>query len=560
MANDAKKVSELVVTTTLSANDRVVILSNPSSAANTKTITVANFANNLTANNATYLGGVVSTSYVNTAGAYTISGVHTHSANVIINASLSVNNYVLSQNGATSAYATKRVLQYNETTKQITYSNALDAVSPYITGYSSEIHVSPVAFDDSGNGTIGDPVKTIARAQVLAAAAFETTGAGQRKTIILHAGDYSENVTINTQYTVLTTHELIGKNTTLTGTLTLATGCTIDGLKMTNLVIAANSSVGSVDIIGCTVSTAATKTSNAYVNFRGCDLSSASLNISGSGTTVMIGGNYGTVVVNNASAGVLAKAVVTMGPTTLTAGTLQISDTIVYAAANTANAITQSAGSVLTLNNSQVLIPSLTNVARMSLGGFYSILHSVYDKTNTTVTGTSLNAIDYSQSIVVDNLTVNTSIRFNDNTTQNTAFTTSTASFNPNFCTNTGNVLSISTGTQTGNYTKIGKLCHFRTYVQFADSTYADGSGQYQITLPFPSVATVSFRGGTLHNTNTATIYHIGGIVDIAANASVLSLYYSGSTTDLAWKNTTPVGWFTGNTTHFDISGIYETT
>ena len=409
MANDAKKVSELAVTTTLSANDRVVILSNPSSAANTKTITVANFANNLTANNATYLGGVVSTSYVNTAGAYTISGVHTHSANVIINASLSVNNYVLSQNGATSAYATKRVLQYNETTKQITYSNALDAVSPYITGYSSEIHVSPVAFDDSGNGTIGDPVKTIARAQVLAAAAFETTGAGQRKTIILHAGDYPENVTINTQYTVLTTHELIGKNTTLTGTLTLATGCTIDGLKMTNLVITANSSVGSVDIIGCTVSTAATKTSNAYVNFRGCDLSSASLNISGSGTTAMIGGNYGTVVVNNASAGVLAKAVVTMGPTNLAAGTLQISDTIVYAAANTANAITQSAGSVLTLNNSQVLIPSLTNVARMSLGGFYSILHSVYDKTNTTVTGTSLNAIDYSQSIVADSLTVNNS-------------------------------------------------------------------------------------------------------------------------------------------------------
>jgi len=559
MANDAKKVSELAVTTTLSANDRVVILSSPSSAANTKTITVANFANNLTANNTSYLGGVLSTSYVNTAGAYTISGVHTHSANVIINASLSVNNYILSQNGATSAYATKRVLQYNETTKQITYSNALDAVSPYITGYSSEIHVSPVAFDDSGNGTIGDPVKTIARAQVLAAAAFETTAAGQRKTIILHAGDYPENVTINTQYTVLTTHELIGKNTTLTGTLTLATGCTIDGLKMTNLVITANSSVGSVDIIGCTVSTAATKTSNAYVNFTGCDLSSASLNISGSGTTVMIGGNYGTVVVNNASAGVLAKAVVTMGPTNLAAGTLQISDTIVYAAANTANAITQSAGSVLTLNNSQVLIPSLTNVARMSLGGFYSILHSVYDKTNTTVTGTSLNAIDYSQSIVADNLTVNTSIRFNDNTTQNTAFTTSTASFNPNFTTNTGNVLVGMT--QTGNYTKTGNLCYFRVYVNYANvSSFADGSGQYQITLPFPSVATISIRGGSLHNVNTASIYHIGGIVDITSNASVLGLYYSGSTTDLAWKNTTPVGWATGNTSHFDISGIYETT
>jgi len=51
MANDAKKVSELAVTTTLSANDRVVILSNPSSAANTKTITAANFANSLISSN-----------------------------------------------------------------------------------------------------------------------------------------------------------------------------------------------------------------------------------------------------------------------------------------------------------------------------------------------------------------------------------------------------------------------------------------------------------------------------------------------------------------------------
>jgi hypothetical protein len=243
VANDAKKVSELAVTTTLSANDRVVILSNPSSAANTKTITVANFANNLTANNATYLGGVLSTSYVNTAGAYTISGVHTHSANVIINASLSVN----------------------------------------------------------------------------------------------------------------------------------------------------------------------------------------------------------------------------------------------------------------------------------------------------------------------------TSIRFNDNTTQNTAFTTSTTSFSPNFVTNTGNVLVGMT--QTGNYIKTGKLCYFRIYVNYANvSSFADGGGQYQITLPFPSVATISIRGGSLHNVNTVSIYHIGGIVDVSSNASILGLYYTGSTTDLAWKNTTPVGWFTGNTSHFDISGIYETT
>jgi hypothetical protein len=312
------------------------------------------------------------------------------------------------QSGATNAYATKRVLQYNETTKAVTYSNTLDAVRAYITGYGPEIHVSPVAFDDTGNGTIGDPVKTIARAQVLATLAFETTGVGERKTIILHPGDYAENVTIDTQFTVLTTHELVGKNTTLSGTLTITKGCTIDGLKMNNLVISATSATGSVDIIGCTVTTATTKTSSAYTVFRGCDLSSSSLSITGTGTVILVGGNYFTVTVNNAAAAVLSKAVVSMGPVTLTAGTLQLSDTLVYSATNTSNAITQSAGSVLTLNNSQTLIPTLTNVARNSFGGFYSILHSVYDKPNSTFGGTSLNSISYSQYINVDRIGIGT--------------------------------------------------------------------------------------------------------------------------------------------------------
>jgi hypothetical protein len=315
-------------------------------------------------------------------------------------------NYTFSQSGNTSAYATKRILQYVPGTGAVTYSNDIDASSIYITGYAIEIHVSSSALDDTGNGTIGTPVKTIARAQVLAAQAFETTAAGQRNTIILHPGNYAENVTISTQYTVLTTHELVGKNTTLSGTLTLTKGCTIDGLKMTNLVISADDTTGTVDIIGCTVTTATTKTSTAYTVFRGCDLSTSTMSITGAGSTVLVGGNYFTLAVNNAAAGVLAKSAVTMGPVTLTAGTLQLSDTLIYAAANTANAITQSAGSVITVNNCQTLIPSLTNVARNSFGGFYSILNAVYDKANSTFAGTSLASIVYSQYINADSVTL----------------------------------------------------------------------------------------------------------------------------------------------------------
>lgn len=49
MASDAKKISELAVTTTLSANDRVVVLVSPSTTANVKTITTLNFANSIAA-------------------------------------------------------------------------------------------------------------------------------------------------------------------------------------------------------------------------------------------------------------------------------------------------------------------------------------------------------------------------------------------------------------------------------------------------------------------------------------------------------------------------------
>lgn len=127
-------------------------------------------------------------------------------------------------------------------------------------------------------------------------------------------------------------------------------------------------------------------------------------------------------------------------------------------------------------------------------------------------------------------------------------------SFNPQFTDATGTVAGF---TVTASYTQVGKLCFFRVYVDFNGYTNL-GTGQYQITLPFASVATMSTRDGTLHNTATASIYHIAGLVDIVDSTTVMKFYYSGSTTDLAWKYNTPVSW-ANNATHFDISGVYQT-
>jgi|694.fasta_scaffold31150_3 hypothetical protein len=127
-------------------------------------------------------------------------------------------------------------------------------------------------------------------------------------------------------------------------------------------------------------------------------------------------------------------------------------------------------------------------------------------------------------------------------------------SFNSQFTDASGTVAGF---TATASYTSVGKLCFFRVYVDF--NGYSNlGTGQYQITLPFASVATMSTRDGTLHNTATSSIYHIAGLVDIVDSTTVMKFYYSGSTTDLAWKYNTPVSW-ANNATHFDISGVYQT-
>jgi hypothetical protein len=129
--------------------------------------------------------------------------------------------------------------------------------------------------------------------------------------------------------------------------------------------------------------------------------------------------------------------------------------------------------------------------------------------------------------------------------------------FNPQFTAN-GNVIAnlISSGT----YIKQGLITYVRCYVDFANVAPAAFTdiGQYQIVLPLPSSATITLRGGTLHQTNGNSRYHIAGIVDISESNTIMKLYYSGGTTDLAWKNNTPV-LATSNTTHFDLSGAYET-
>jgi hypothetical protein len=82
---------------------------------------------------------------------------------------------------------------------------------------------------------------------------------------------------------------------------------------------------------------------------------------------------------------------------------LNIVDSIIRASSNTANAVTASAGTVVTLMNNQIVTPAADSVARMSIAGFHSIISLVYDKANSTLSN-SLNSVAYFQTANVDSL------------------------------------------------------------------------------------------------------------------------------------------------------------
>jgi hypothetical protein len=125
--------------------------------------------------------------------------------------------------------------------------------------------------------------------------------------------------------------------------------------------------------------------------------------ISGSGTTTIIGNKINNLVVNNAGAAVLVKGANDCLMPQVTAGSLNIVDSVIRASSNTANAVTASAGTVVTLMNNQIVTPAADNVARVSIAGFHSIISLVYDKANSTLSN-SLNSVVYFQTANVDSL------------------------------------------------------------------------------------------------------------------------------------------------------------
>ena len=328
---------------------------------------------------------------------------------------IGANGYLLSSNGTTASWqpapaggvttfagGTTGLTPASASTGAITLAGTL-AVANGGTGrtvgnysvYANEVHVSNLSGNDTyGDGTLVNPVATITKALTLLTAVS--------RTVIVHPGVYAESPTVSSTNTTITTLELTGANTELTGTLTLSAAARVSGLKMANLTITGS---GSAYISNCTVDTRVIKSGSNYVEIINSELQcTLGVQITGTGTVSIVGNKCWAVAVSNASANVLIKDCFQVLAPSITAGTLQFDGSAIFAASPASNAVTSSAGSFITLANCFVLNSAGTNVERVSLAGFYSILNLVYDKTNSTFAGTNLNAIDYFSVINADTL------------------------------------------------------------------------------------------------------------------------------------------------------------
>ena len=108
-----------------------------------------------------------------------------------------------------------------------------------------------------------------------------------------------------------------------------------------------------------------------------------------------------------------------------------------------------------------------------------------------------------------------------------------------------------------GSYTRFGNMIHFAYEVDF-DNITSFGTGQYYMTLPYPSAHAYILRDGCLHDISSGAQFHIAGHIN--AGESVIELYSSDKVAsgvqDVAFTSTYPVTLSTAD--NFHIAGTYE--
>lgn len=260
--------------------------------------------------------------------------------------------------------------------------------------FNNIYYVSPNGNNNNDGKTLATPVLTLAQALNLA----DNSGIQ----IVVLPGMYAENTTITAQNVTITApnREQSGI-VNFIGTITInntVSNIRLNGLKIANLT---HVGAGSLYLERTTVNTALNKTSGGYLEITSSDIG-GTISITNAGSIEFVNKcTTGIMTINNAFAIVTISNNISALPITLTAGTLNINNTTsVYASSNTTSAVTVASGGICYITNSTMKTPSNTDAKiTMSTGSFYSLNNVIYDKANSTLSGTVLTRVGYSDSM-----------------------------------------------------------------------------------------------------------------------------------------------------------------
>jgi hypothetical protein len=111
------------------------------------------------------------------------------------------------------------------------------------------------------------------------------------------------------------------------------------------------------------------------------------------------------------------------------------------------------------------------------------------------------------------------------------------------------------TGTPiTGSFNRFGNMVHFNIEVNF-DTITSFGTGQYYVSLPYPTRKRYTFANGHLFDASTGESYNFVG--ECLEDSDVVKLFYIGSNGRMdPFDFNSPITLTTAD--NFDISGTYE--
>lgn len=263
-------------------------------------------------------------------------------------------------------------------------TSALDGLAT-IGNYKKEIHLDPVNGIDTNNGTVGKPIKTLAKMLTL------LDNSGLR--VVLHPGTYAEACTVSALNVTFEGLTAGGALINLTADWVFShasSSIRVGGIAFTNL---RHTGAGGLYLAANTyVRGLLTKSGAGYFESRHSDLQGTGISVTGAGYFNAFNcKTLGLNVNNPAAIATVVSSENTVSPVAV-AGVLQLINNIVFAMSETAPAVSGASGATVILSGNKFYTPTGAS-ARISLQGAHSYSGDVFDLANSTLSTANLGTV-----------------------------------------------------------------------------------------------------------------------------------------------------------------------